>query len=182
MLHQQMVAPVRAALRRDVRSISGMTPMTRRLCVLSIVLLLGGCASPISTIKETSPDADQRRASMLGSWYGEELTKDGSQRLELVDRGEDGTLQVRFRIIEASGRTWEQTEVGLWGITGPVYFTITRGWLHGDKLELADPTDAGFYDAYRVLELTTERFRYRSYASGDVYTLRRVARDFTFPR
>jgi hypothetical protein len=73
------------------------------------------------------------------------------------------------------------SEVGLWGISGPVYFTITRGWVRDQRFSPADPTQATFYDAYEILELSKDKFRYKSFVIGDEYTEKRVSDSFSFP-
>ena len=101
--------------------------------------------------------------------------------MEIVERRRDGSMTIRFLVIDATGKADEQTEVALWGISGPIYFTITRGWLHGRQFHPADPSQSYNYDAYEILELTRQTFRYRHFTTGSEYTLRRVAPDFDFP-
>lgn len=125
--------------------------------------------------------AQQQREMMTGKWYGVSDTKDGGTRYELVERYLDGSMRVRFRLVEADGRLTEQTEAAVWGMSGSVYFSITMGWLSYDEMVPADITQAYFYDAYYVIELTEETFRYRHVTTGNEYSLKKVAQDFEFP-
>jgi len=153
------------------------------ISIILIALLIAGCttAPAIYTAKPPDSSEDSRRSLLLGWWYGEAKTKEGGKRLQITDRSVDGTFKVEFRIIEGSGKVWDQTEVGLWGISGPVYFTITKGWVGGGRFLPADPTQATFYDAYEILELSKDKFRYKHFAIGDEYTMKRVSDSFSFP-
>jgi hypothetical protein len=153
------------------------------ISIVLIALLITGCAtSPaIYTTKPDDNTADLHRNLLFGRWYGEAKTKEGGKRLEIVDRNADGTFKVQFRIIEGTGKVWDQTEVGLWGISGRAYFTITKGWVGGGRFFPADPTQATFYDAYEILELNKDKFRYKSFAIGDEFITKRVSDSFSFP-
>jgi hypothetical protein len=158
--------------------------MSVRTFVVSLCLLTcAGCAVQPAIDAAKPPDVSQAetRSLMIGTWYGDAPTKDGGRRLQITRRAADGTFQVMFRVISASGEVAEQTEVGFWGVSASVYFTITRGWLHGERFSEADPEDASLNDAYQILELSSERFRYRALQSGSEYSLTRVPDSFTFP-
>lgn len=159
--------------------------VTQRVLLLAATLLFAGCAHVPAINASKAADheaAEARRNLLIGRWYGETPATEGGKRLEITDKAADGTFTIQFRVIERSGKVSDQTEVGLWGITGPVFFSITRGWLFGGQLIPADPTRATYYDAYEILELTAERFRYKSFASGEEYTVNRVSADFSFPQ
>ncbi len=119
---------------------------------------------------------------VVGRWFNEAPTKDGGKRFSISERNPDGTFVVRFRVIEASGKVWEQTELGFWGVDGPIYFTITRGFLDNGKVVATNPMDPTFYDAYEILELTESTMRYRSVGNADEFTTRRVPQSFEFPK
>jgi len=137
---------------------------------------------PVDPVKPHDPEsAILLRNMMLGRWFGEAPTKDGGRRMEIVERRPNGTMTIRFRVIDAAGKVDEQTQVEIWGISGPVYFTIMRGWLEGKRFEPADPTQTYYYDAYEILELTNRTFRYRHFTTGSEYKLDRVDADFEFP-
>lgn len=155
----------------------------RAIFTLAILLVIVGCANvpPIESFKKPDASQAEQRAMLVGKWFGEAPTNDGGRRLQIIQRDADGTFKVSFRVIEPSGKVFEQTELGLWGISGSVYFTITRAWIEGERVLKADPTDASLDDAYDVLELTKERFRYRSVQSNNEFSLSRVADSFEFP-
>ena len=139
-------------------------------------------APPIERYKVDDVSQAEQRLLLAGSWYSQAPLKDGGTRLQLTKRNLDGTFVTTFRLIAEDGSFKQQTEVGLWGVSGPVYFTITRGWKAARKIHKADPTDASLNDAYQILELTEQRFRYRSWQSSSEYRLERVSEDFTFPK
>ncbi len=151
--------------------------------VAAFITLLMGCSSmpPIDAMKQSDGSQKAQRALLVGSWFGDAATNDGGRRLQLTQRAPDGTYKVTFRLIDATGEVLEETEVGFWGVSGSVYFTIMRGTLEEGRIVEADPTDPIFNDAYHILELTQERFRYRSLQTTNEFSLSRVADTFSLP-
>ncbi len=150
----------------------------------AVLVLIAGSATgqPVDPVKPDDPQsAIQLRNMMLGRWFGDSPTKDGGRRMHIVERRPDGTMKVTFRLIDGKGNVNEQSEIALWGVSGPVYFSITRGWLDGPDFHPADPTQSIYYDAYEILELTDRTFRYRHFTTGSEYRIDRVAPDFEFP-
>src|SRR5215475_15943222 len=85
---------------------------------------------PVSEFKP--PDSDEvthRRNTIIGHWFEESPLKEGGKRLVLATLEADGTYKVQFRKIYPSGTTEDSTEVGLWGVSGPIHFTIMMGWV-----------------------------------------------------
>ena len=157
--------------------------MRHAISAIAAVVLLCGCASQ-AILTAKPPDSEEvveKRALLVGFWFSDEPTKEGGRRYALSQKNADGTFKIHFRVIEGGRITMDETEVGLWGLSGPVYFTITKGWLHGYRLEPADPTNPYFYDAYEVLSLKEGEFKYRSYVIGDTYTSKKVQPDFELP-
>ena len=124
---------------------------------------------------------DQRRELILGSWLGEIEVKDGVIQKWLVRRQPDGTYRVHFRITDSGGKLLhELVEVGQWGISGPVYFSILRGDIDGTgKFQARDTSDPTHYDAYKIIELTSTIFRYHHFESDTEFEVKKVASDYT---
>jgi hypothetical protein len=123
----------------------------RRLALAAaLALAVSGSASTtrLHAFKGTHDAAESRRALLVGRWYGENQTEEGGEQLELTDLDANGTFKTQFRIIERSGSVSDHSEVGLWGVSGPVYFTITQGLVRRERFSSADPTRASLYDAY----------------------------------
>ena len=121
----------------------------------------------------------RRHHMLVGKWAGETLLKNGGRRQVLVERTVNGTFTVTFKTQWGTDHPVLEQQVGQWGISGPVYFTITTGWLDGDHI---DPTDLGqpyYYDAYRIVDLSDQRFEFESFATDTTYLLWRVPDDFT---
>ena len=154
-----------------------------KFVVAVLLLVTAGCVSESGVDAMKPPDASQQeqRAMLVGSWYGESVTKSGGSRAHLMRRAADGTFKVTFRVVDSNGKITEQTEVGVWGASGSVYFTITRGWIRGDRLVSASPDDANLNDAYEILELTHDRFRYRNFQTRNEFTVKRVPDTFELP-
>lgn len=157
----------------------------RRVLVLLLCVAASGCSDPPPPVDMVKPElteaAENYRDRVIGRWYGEADTKDGGRRMHLVERHPDGTMKIRFRLVSANGAVREQVESLFWGVSGPIYFTIFRGSLHGEKFEPADATQAYNYDAYEILGLGAVRFRYRHVATGNEFTVERVGPEFRFP-
>lgn len=153
------------------------------LATLTLVYIAAATDTPpVDPIKPDVPrSAVQLRNMMLGHWFGDSPTKDGGRRMQIVERRRDGTMTIRFRVIDPAGEVHEQTQVEFWGISGPIYFTIMRGWLKGMRFDPADPTQPYYYDAYEIIELTDKTFRYRHVTTGNKFRIDRVAPDFDFP-
>jgi hypothetical protein len=126
-----------------------------------------------------TPEEHRRHAQLIGNWVGEAHLETGGLRRVLLQQFADGTFRMTFETRQQDDRIVRRQQVGQWGISGPVYFTITTAWLDGERRE---PTDLGqpyFYDAYRIVTLDGGAFEYVSFSPERRYRLQRVADDFT---
>ncbi|WP_237066087.1 hypothetical protein [Microbulbifer guangxiensis] len=154
--------------------------------VLSVFLLslLTACTStaPVDAIKpDDSLATTERRNKMIGTWFGDTVTKDGGRKMHIVQRHPDGTQRIDFKLIGADGTVTEQSEIGVWGISGPIYFVAIRGFIEGQQVYPADTSSPYLYDAYEILELTPQVFRYRHMDNDNEYMISRVEDGFSFP-
>ena len=156
--------------------------------IILIVLVLTGCATTNTsneTLAGSKSDLSQTQKEnwgfMTGKWYGSQPTDDGGIKQEIMVRSPQGTYQVTFRTYDKKGKYKEQTEVGHWGISGPIYFTSFRGWLNGKRFLPSDQADPYNYDAYRIIKLTNESFKYESFSSKEIFTLKKVSDNYVFP-
>lgn len=117
---------------------------------------------------------------MTGKWFGSQPTKNGKTLRWIVDRAEDGTYQVRFREYKSDGTFRESIEVGEWGISGPIYFSIFKGRIHDGRLRRVNPTDPYNRDAYKIITLNDNIFVYESLEVPNRYTVKRVSPLFDF--
>ena len=141
---------------------------------------LGGTPS-FAAAKDPMQVQQERRDLLVGMWFGETPPTAGGHIQWIIDRARDGTYKIRFRIFGADGRYRKHMETGIWGISGPVYFSATQGWRQGSQVVGTDTAKARFYDAYEILELKRDSFEYRHYVTGTSYKVRKVGRDFRFP-
>lgn len=119
---------------------------------------------------------------MVGKWYGSQPMKNGGKREQIVERRIDGTYKTTFRAHYPRKGVREVTEVGNWGIAGPIYFSIYRGRLKNAKFKKSDPSNPHNYDAYHIKKLNNEVFEYQGVVTGSKYTVKRVSIDFEFPK
>jgi hypothetical protein len=115
-----------------------------------------------------------RRNWMVGTWRGTAKTKDGESRVWHVSRKVDGTFSTEFCISCETSKEQRVVEFGVWGVSGDVYFTITRGWVEGKAKLDADPRDEGLYDAYYIIKIEGNSMRYRSASTGNEFIIERV--------
>ena len=116
---------------------------------------------------------------MVGRWYGNQPTTDGGRKEWVVERDVRGTYEIRFLIREKDGAVEESTEIGEWGISGGVYFSIFKGWVQDGKIKASDPTDPFSYDAYKIISLKSKAFTYESFISGEKFTVINVSDNFS---
>ncbi len=157
------------------------------LFLLLCGILVMGCGTKdtltstkeIKNMKVVEPTDQERYDLMLGKWYGHQPTEDGRTRQELMVRATDGTYFEHFITCNADGTFDEQKEVGHWGVSGSIYFTMFRGWVKAtNQFQPSDPSNANNYDGYTILELTNDMMRYRSVVNGYEYTLKKMPYDF----
>tara|TARA_B100000768_G_C11165037_1_gene326208 strand:+ start:320 stop:814 length:495 start_codon:yes stop_codon:yes gene_type:complete len=158
------------------------------IIALFVGLALTGCATTnTSTVTVTSQKPSLSLAQeetwdlMIGKWYGSQPTKDGGKKQTIMERSPQGTYKITFRVFDKDGKYKEQAEVGHWGVSGPVYFTMFRGWIKGDQLSPSNPSDPFNYDAYKIIKLNKDVFEYEDYSTGDKYVTKKVPNDFQFP-
>lgn len=161
---------------------------SRIISFLVPLWLLGGCAaidtSGVAVDYEKgdlSYDQEKTWQMMIGRWYGNQPVKGGGIRRWITERADEGSYRITFRRYGANGGMDEQTEVGYWGVSGDIYFSIFKGWITDGRLKRSDPRDPYNYDAYRIISLTDDMMEYESASSENRYILQKVAPDFWFP-
>lgn len=122
------------------------------------------------------------RSMLVGSWYGEQSTKDGLLRKSLVIRKKNGAFTAHFQLFDKEKKVTEAVESGYWGLSGNIYFTVTREFLKGEKFEPFDTTDASYYDAYVMMEIKSDSNRYKAVSSDNVFESKKVSDSFRLNR
>lgn len=125
--------------------------------------------------------AKSPREIFVGRWYGEKQEAGGVMKRWVVDAFPDGVFRITFRFYEPDGSYREQIEVGEWGISGPIYFLSTKGWVDDGLFLKADTRSGDLYDAYKILKLDAGTFEYEHYVNGSRYQVRRVDTGFALP-
>jgi hypothetical protein len=158
-----------------------------KLILVSLVILLGGCATTTtSDVKVTSVkppltlSEEEKWKLMVGKWFGSQPTKEGGIKKEIVERSPQGTYKITFRVYDKEGNYKEEVEAGHWGICGPVYFSIFRGWIKDSQFVSANPADPYNYDAYKIISLTNEVFEYEHFGDGERYVIKKVPIEYEF--
>lgn len=147
--------------------------------LFSTALFLGCSSTNTPTITESKPDLTldkkQLRNSFIGKWKSTQLTKDGNTKHALIERSPDGRYVVEFKIFYPDQTLkYQSKEFGFWGVSGEVYFTMFRGWIKNDKLSPANPNNAYYYDAYKILNASENELSYKNLSSGNKYIYQRA--------
>ena len=161
-----------------------------RPCIptLLLCLLLGQVAvAPLqaqtavtSAAQRMAPalDPSARREALVGRWYGETTTLDGRTLRWVTDRDSNGTYRTQYHSSKPDGDIEESIEMGQWGLSGGVFFTLQRAWVRNGESQRADPANVYSSDAYDLLTLNERTIEYRSVGSGKRFTVRRVTPEF----
>ncbi len=154
--------------------------MIRRITLIIITCVWqSSCTSlspPTITVAKpsTPPGVTQREEWLIGKWYGDQPTRTGSRRQWITDRNADGTFHVHFKVTDHTDPlfNWEEEENGVWGVCGKYQVTKTHGG--GDTSYL--------WDVYEITLLTEKDFHYRNVETGNKFQVKKVSREFTFPK
>lgn len=149
---------------------------------LSTLLVLG-CSNTPKNLEDRPfnfPESETAaaRSHLIGNWFGEKHHEDGTVQEWLVRRLADGTYFIEFQVTDPSGGQESWVEIGIWGVRMPIYFTAMRGFAESDIVVPADTDNHTLYDAYEIISLDGETFTYRSYTSGNEFTVTKVSEDF----
>lgn len=148
------------------------------LAVAELLLAFAGCAARPgihASRQQLATQAQERRQMLFGGWIENESIDCGGTRVEMALPCPDGVFLFDFRTLNAAGvLVDEDQEVGDRGISGPVYFTITRAIQVGGHTDRAASSDGYHYDAHRIVGLSYTDFRYRAYVSGDRFVAHRA--------
>lgn len=155
--------------------------MIRTLALIFVFILIGCAGLPKNGSDAEFYNApsltEEMRELMLGDWCGEKLHADGVYQRWLVKRFPDGMYRIDFMTLDTAGKQETWSEYGIWGVRAPIYFTAMRGFIEDEESVEADTNEPVFYDAYKIIKLTEQEFTYRSYASGNVFTVNRVCKE-----
>lgn len=152
------------------------------LILLLVAGLMSGCASSTGIVRSKSWEqrgAEKQRQLLVGKWLGESPVRSGGSKSWLMERFADGTFVVTFKNVAPDGSIDVDSEYGDWGISGDIEFTMTRGWIRSGKKQPVWRRESYYDDAYYVRKLTPSEFIYESVTSSEVFSVRKVAADFS---
>ena len=132
-----------------------------------------------ASVTESKPflsiEKKELRATFVGKWTSKQSTKKGGIKESTISRSADSRYVVEHKISDnKSVLLQESNEVGIWGVSGGIYFTVFRGWLENGQVSLSDPTDAYNYDAYKIKHVSPTRLIYENLSSGNEYIYTKV--------
>ncbi|MCW8877830.1 MAG: hypothetical protein OQK51_12325 [Kangiellaceae bacterium] len=122
-----------------------------------------------------SMEKKQLRSAFVGKWTSKQPTKKGGVKESTINRSVDSRYIIEHKIFDdKSTLIQESREVGIWGVSGGIYFTVFRGWLENGKVSPSDPTDAYNYDAYKIKHVSPNKLVYKNLSSGNEYIYTKV--------
>jgi len=149
------------------------------LMIAGIVALTNCSGQNKSIVKpDMLASAIEKRSLMIGKWLGEMKNEKGDLQQWLTTRFPDGTYKIQFRVPDRGSIYKEQIEAGLWGISGPIYFTIMKGWIKDNNFIPSNPNDPSYYDAYKIIEINKKILKYKSFESDITFEVKKVDDDF----
>ncbi len=165
--------------------------MTKLHCILALVFLQIAPAlvaaqndgqPKVNIGLDFAPESTkQNRQRLIGTWYRYRETTQGGVDSEISTLREDGAYMFRFKRTDSQQETWYYTETGFWGISADIHFSIKTGIYRGGEFQPARSNNHENYIAYKILEISSNRFTYQTITDGNVFTSKRVADGFGFP-
>ncbi len=125
-------------------------------------------------------DPVARRQALVGRWYGESTSAEGQSLKWVTHREVNGTYRTQYLLNTAEPE--ESIEIGQWGLSGSVFFTIQRAWIRNGETQRVDGSNVYSYDAYDITHIGEKSLEYRSSGSGKRFIVRRVATSFELGR
>lgn len=133
-----------------------------------LAIALAGC---VTSPNEVKPSMN----TLAGTWFGEQLTDDGSIRW-VNERTEDGLFTTSFKRCQGTEETFYQVKSGYWGVEDNIYQTITNQLSdHKSKWTPATP-NRRFTETYQIISLTHLELTYKS--RDHYFTVRKIADDY----
>lgn len=146
---------------------------------ISSFLMVSAVFSKEAAVTETKPylsfEQKKLRDAFVGKWSSRQATKKGGIKVSIINRKVDSRYVIEHKVYDKNSiLIQESNEVGIWGVSGGIYFTVFRGWLENGQVTPSDPTDAYNYDAYKIKHVSENRLVYRDLSSGNKYIYKRV--------
>lgn len=118
------------------------------------------------------------RELLIGKWYRTDTDEQGNQVSEYAEMSVDGSFEFTFIYQNSTGEITQQSiELGDWGLVGDIHFTMTKSEFIDDEHYAVDLNEPDNYNAYRVLALTNQTFKYQHVVSQEIYISRRLTSD-----
>ena len=115
------------------------------------------------------------RDLLIGKWYRNDTDEQGNQVSEYADMSADGSFEFTFIYHNSLGEITQQSiELGDWGLVGDVHFTMTKSEFIDEEHYAVDLNEPDNYNAYRVLSLTNQTFKYQHVVSQEIFVSRRL--------
>ena len=156
------------------------------IAIVTTVLLTACSAVPAEppvawAMKKPAHGDMVSREILIGRWYAETVESSGTKMAELKDLHRNGTYQITFRKIDREGHVTDQTEVGLWGVSGKTFFSILQATIIEKSVASAPAGDPDNYDAYEITKLDPQVLEIVHNATHQRFISKKVSATFQFP-
>ena len=156
------------------------TTMKFSLMTIALTLVLSGCASQQQQPAKSDRylNESQRQSqwdNFVGHWRTQRSNVIGGKNTITIKRFKDGRFVIQFKVFDKQEILKEEhREMGLWGISGDIYFTMFKGWIENDRFQPADSSKAALYNAYQIIEHGADKLTYRSLSSDNTFSYQRI--------
>jgi hypothetical protein len=147
------------------------------LIVLAVAMFgLTSCGSTrrVSATVSATAETIAQRQLLIGFWRGSSLITGGGTLNWTIERKADGTFRIDFESAGVKDMPNAFAETGIWGVSGNIYFTATRGFEVDGVVSKARTHEPELYDAYKIIRLEADRFEYQHLSSGNRYVSTRA--------
>ena len=149
------------------------------LTIIALAFVLSGCANQQQPEKrDVHLNVSQRQSqwdNFAGHWRTQRSNDIGGKNTITIKRFKDGRYVIQFKIFDKQEILKEEhREMGLWGISGDIYFTMFKGWIENDRFQPANSSKAAHYNAYQIIEHGADKLIYKSLSSDNTFSYQRI--------
>ena len=156
--------------------------MKHAIIFVFVVAMFTNCSVFQNRVYGNAPELSTKQLvdwkNKCGQWYSKTTSNDNEIREELSTIYEDGTFSILFKETNKDGSVKFHKELGEWGISGNIYFTIIKSVIENGVQEEVDPLSPYYRDAYVIKNLTDKKCTYQHITTKDTYTETKVDKKF----
>ena len=152
---------------------------SKSVLIIGSFLMISTVFSKAPVVTETKPlltrEKKDLRLAFIGKWSSRQPTKKDGIKESTINRNVDSRYIIEHRVYDKNSTLIQESkEVGIWGVSGGIYFTVFRGWIENGQFTPSDPTDAYNYDTYKIKSVDADKLVYKNLSSGNEYIYTKI--------